>query len=258
MVLILLTLLLCLPISTIYAANSNNTENIIPKMTSNSSPSGVASTNYEYSYAYKAFDRDYETIESAWTSASLSAWLRYDFPQAEIINQYVIYPQSTATTRAPKNWTFEGSSDGMNWEVLDKRNDVSEWTNNHSKIFSFSNTKAYTMYRINITSNNGGSYLSLSELEMIGVKSSEPQPNPSSGDRAILVVTMTTGLEKEYDLTMEEVNNFINWYETKQAGTGRASYAIDRNDNNKGPFKNRKDYILFDRVLMFEVSEYDN
>ncbi|WP_338542841.1 hypothetical protein [Paenibacillus tundrae] len=83
----------------------------------------------------------------------------------------------------------------------------------------------------------------------------EPQPQPDS-NRAIMVITMTTGLEKEYDLSMQEVNSFIDWYEAKQAGSGRASYAIDKHDNNKGPFKSRKDYILFDRVLTFEVSEY--
>lgn len=38
----------------------------------------------------------------------------------------------------------------------------------------------------------------------------KPNPNPeSTGDRAILVVTMTTGLEKEYDLSMTEVKAFI-------------------------------------------------
>ncbi|WP_260985384.1 fibronectin type III domain-containing protein [Paenibacillus xylanexedens] len=84
----------------------------------------------------------------------------------------------------------------------------------------------------------------------------EPQPEQPTGNRAILVITMTTGLEKEFDLSMQEVNSFIDWYEAKQAGSGRASYAIDKHDNNKGPFKSRKDYILFDRVLTFEVSEY--
>lgn len=81
-------------------------------------------------------------------------------------------------------------------------------------------------------------------------------PEQPSGNRAILVITMTTGLEKEFDLSMQEVNSFIDWYENKQAGVGKASYAIDKHDNNKGPFKSRKDYILFDRVLTFEVSEY--
>lgn len=61
---------------------------------------------------------------------------------------------------------------------------------------------------------------------------------------------------QEFDLSMKEVNDFIDWYEAKQAGSGKASYAIDKHDINKGPFKSRKDYILFDRVLTFEVSEY--
>lgn len=67
---------------------------------------------------------------------------------------------------------------------------------------------------------------------------------------------MTTGLEKEFDLSMKEVNDFISWYEGKQAGSGSASYAINKHDNNKGPFSSRKDYMLYDRILTFEVSEY--
>ncbi|MBE7901042.1 fibronectin type III domain-containing protein [Paenibacillus polymyxa] len=85
---------------------------------------------------------------------------------------------------------------------------------------------------------------------------SQPDPEPTTGDRAILVVTMTTGLEKEFDLSMKEVNDFISWYESKQAGSGPASYAINKHDNNKGPFSSRKDYMLYDRILTFEVSEY--
>ncbi|MGM1023398.1 MAG: fibronectin type III domain-containing protein [Bacillota bacterium] len=81
-------------------------------------------------------------------------------------------------------------------------------------------------------------------------------PQPPSGNRAILIVTMTTGLEKEFDLSMKEVNDFIAWYEGKQTGSGSASYAINKHDNNKGPFSSRKDYMLYDRILTFEVSEY--
>ncbi|WDZ63739.1 galactose oxidase [Paenibacillus polymyxa] len=55
---------------------------------------------------------------------------------------------------------------------------------------------------------------------------------------------------------MDEVNSFIAWYEGKQAGTGTASYAIDKHNNNKGPFSNRKDYVIFNKILTFEVSEY--
>ncbi|OMF46242.1 hypothetical protein CXK86_10420 [Paenibacillus sp. BGI2013] len=43
----------------------------------------------------------------------------------------------------------------------------------------------------------------------------DPEPGQPTGNRAILVVTMTTGLEKEFDLSMQEVNSFIDWNETK-------------------------------------------
>lgn len=85
----------------------------------------------------------------------------------------------------------------------------------------------------------------------------DPQPDPS-GDRALLTITMTTGLEKEFDLSMDEVNSFISWYETKEAGTGTASFAIDRHENNKGPFVSRKDYVIFKNILSFEVDEYSS
>ncbi|MFB0843987.1 hypothetical protein [Paenibacillus oleatilyticus] len=82
------------------------------------------------------------------------------------------------------------------------------------------------------------------------------QVTPPTSGRAILVVTLDTGLEKEFDLSMTEVNAFITWYEGKAAGTGPASYAIDKHDNNKGPFKSRKDYVIFDKILTYEVNEY--
>lgn len=260
-ILILLTVLLCLPVSAMYAAESETeySENLIPKMTSWDSPSGVASSNSEWSYSYRSFDGDHSTVTSAWGSDSVASWLRYDFPKSEVISKYVMYPQQTAPARAPKNWTFEGSNDGQNWDVLDSRSNISVWFDNQAKEFEFKNSNSYTSYRINISANNGDTYTSFSELEMMSKKGSVPTPEPQpQGNRAILVVTMTTGLEKEFDLSMEEVNNFIDWYEGKQAGNGKATYAIDKHENNKGPFKNRKDYVLFNRVLTFEVSEYEN
>lgn len=91
--------------------------------------------------------------------------------------------------------------------------------------------------------------------------SPEPTPSPSpspspgvpSGDRAILTITLTTGLEKEFDLPISEVNSFLNWYDS---ASGSARYGINKHDNNKGPFSKRTDYVIFDKILTFEVSEY--
>lgn len=89
-----------------------------------------------------------------------------------------------------------------------------------------------------------------------GTETTPGQDTPKDIGRAILVVTMDTGLEKEFDLSMKEVNDFIAWYEAKQAGTGTASYAINKHKNNIGPFSSRNDYVIFNKILTFEVSEY--
>ncbi|QQZ60483.1 fibronectin type III domain-containing protein [Paenibacillus sonchi] len=95
-------------------------------------------------------------------------------------------------------------------------------------------------------------------VEPTATPSTTPSPTPEqpTGHRAILVVTMNTGLEKEFDLSMEEVSSFIDWYEKKQSGTGTASYAINKHNNNKGPFTSRKEYVIFDKILTFSVDEY--
>ncbi|AWB44245.1 hypothetical protein DCC85_08465 [Paenibacillus sp. CAA11] len=92
----------------------------------------------------------------------------------------------------------------------------------------------------------------------INTNTPEPEPNPQpSGDRAILTITMTNGSEKEFDLSMSEVNSFINWYDAKEAGTGPAKYGIDKHSNNKGPFSKRVEYVIFKNILSFEVDEYN-
>ncbi|MGG6313251.1 hypothetical protein [Paenibacillus macerans] len=79
-----------------------------------------------------------------------------------------------------------------------------------------------------------------------------------TGERALLRITLNGGIEKEYDLSMTEVNAFINWYEGRANGTGTVMYAFDKHDNNKGPFKNRKDYVFYDKIITFEVNGYDS
>ncbi|MNW26113.1 N-acetylneuraminate epimerase precursor [compost metagenome] len=88
---------------------------------------------------------------------------------------------------------------------------------------------------------------------------STPEPEtPNVGDRAILVITMVNGLEKEYDLSIAEVNKFLAWYDAKDAGSGPSKFAIDKHQNNIGPFSSRTDYVIFNNILTFEINKYTN
>ncbi|WP_379140116.1 hypothetical protein [Paenibacillus sp. sgz500992] len=105
--------------------------------------------------------------------------------------------------------------------------------------------------------------VTVSEFNVYGFgKDPTPQPTPTptpeqpTGDQAILTITLLNGIEKQYDLPMNEVNAFLTWYDARDAGRGPGMYAIDKHSNNKGPFKKRKDYVVFDKILTYEVSEY--
>jgi hypothetical protein len=78
---------------------------------------------------------------------------------------------------------------------------------------------------------------------------------PDDGNNALLVITLVSGLEKEYDLPMSQVNDFINWYNGRAAGTGAEVYTINKSFN-KANFLSRKDYIAFSKIETFEVNEY--
>ncbi|WP_432664885.1 hypothetical protein R9X47_01325 [Wukongibacter baidiensis] len=79
----------------------------------------------------------------------------------------------------------------------------------------------------------------------------------SSGGRALLRITMTNGIINEYDLSMNDVDDFIDWYEDRADDREEAYYKIEKN-YNIGPFESRKDYIVFDKISQFEVMEYED
>ncbi|WP_157265103.1 hypothetical protein [Paenibacillus oryzisoli] len=79
---------------------------------------------------------------------------------------------------------------------------------------------------------------------------------PTVSGRALLVITLVNGLEKEYDLPMTDVNAFINWYNGRADGTGLEVYTFNKT-YNLAKFVSRKDYIAFSKIETFEVNEYN-
>ncbi|WGV57733.1 hypothetical protein QIH01_19870 [Brevibacillus brevis] len=71
----------------------------------------------------------------------------------------------------------------------------------------------------------------------------------------LLVIKMISDLEKEFELPSSEVQDFIDWYNSRADGRGKETYIFDK-DFNKGPFTFRKDYVAFSKIQSFEVMEY--
>ncbi len=130
--------------------------NIIPTMTSNTAPSGIASASaffasgYSpwYAFAYNLPNGDQQT----WVSSGNNGWLQYQFPVAHTVIRYQITNRDEPMTRAPANWTFAGSNDGTSWTTLDTQSNPN-WYSSRATVFTIDipNTTAYSYYRLTVS-----------------------------------------------------------------------------------------------------------
>jgi len=87
------------------------------------------------------------------------------------------------------------------------------------------------------------------------VNSNEASAMISKSERAILRVTLINEVIKEYDLSAQELKAFIDWYNARTNGTGLEEYAFEKTWN-MGPFTKRTEYVIYSKILIFEVDEY--
>ncbi|MEO8111269.1 MAG: DUF1735 domain-containing protein [Ginsengibacter sp.] len=94
-------------------------------------------------------------------------WFQLTFPAAQVIGAYTITSGNDAPDRDMKDWTLEGSNDGTTWTVLDTRMGETFSGRNMTIRYEFTNTTAYTQYRINVQANNGSNLIQISEWRLI-------------------------------------------------------------------------------------------
>ncbi|XXF78811.1 SBBP repeat-containing protein [Myxococcaceae bacterium GXIMD 01537] len=152
--------------------------NLVPTMTSAFTPSGIVTRSGVFSASYEAWQAFDATHGSMWISAvtQTPAWIAYEFGDgAKKVTKYALhYVNGNITTRAPKNWTFEGWN-GSAWVVLDTRTNQTGWTGNERREFTLASPATYSKFRLNVTDDNdaraGVEVISLGRLELIGCTS---------------------------------------------------------------------------------------
>lgn len=74
---------------------------------------------------------------------------------------------------------------------------------------------------------------------------------PSTGN-GTLIVTVENNADREYNLTMTQIQAFIDWYNNRS--TGGNVYTIEKPAS--GAYTRIKDYLIFDKIVAWEVKEY--
>ncbi|UOK65275.1 hypothetical protein MT997_13580 [Paenibacillus sp. OVF10] len=153
-----------------YSFINRKYENLIPKMTSNSSSAPIVpifSTEWTNGIqvgagsAFNAFDGDINKV-SGWSTSS-NAFIGIDWGTAKLIERYRITSHPTLSNTPPTGWIFEASQDNSTWITLDTKTGIT-WGKGEMKEFIISNTSYYRYYRLRSTVNTT---FAVGELEML-------------------------------------------------------------------------------------------
>ncbi|EJL29928.1 discoidin domain-containing protein [Brevibacillus sp. BC25] len=107
-------------------------------------------------------------------------------------------------------------------------------------------TNGTTYYYVVTAINDDGESGNSNEVALTPTDTTTP-----TGNRALLVISLTDGSTREYDLSINIVNDFVSWYEGKQSEA-----FVFTKEYNIGPFTSRQEYISQKHILSFEVKQY--
>lgn len=108
----------------------------------------------------------------AWsTGGSSTGWIAIDIVDSALATGYLMEaPVTVNATDMARNWTFEGSSDGVKWAVLDTQTNQTGWSKGERRTYQITNPSGdYRWFRVNVTANNGG-WLTIGEIEIYGMR----------------------------------------------------------------------------------------
>jgi hypothetical protein len=123
-----------------------------------------SSSNFSGEPPANAFDTDPATVWD--TNGTSSGWLQAQLTLATVLTGYKITQRSGFANRMPKDWTFKGSNNGTTWTTLDTRSAQTWPTSGEVRSFTFTNSTAYLYYRLDVSANNGDTYLTVGRLDL--------------------------------------------------------------------------------------------
>lgn len=145
-----------------YFANTAPTDQI-PVMTAATTSGVTQSASSQNSAQHPWLASDNSPTVTFWQAAnnSLPAWHKTDFGAAgafTAVSFMLRAPNGVGNeVYAGKDFTFEGSNDGTNWDVLGTYTGITNWTTSMEQWFQLDRTGSYRYYRVQFTANNGGS-----------------------------------------------------------------------------------------------------
>jgi hypothetical protein len=77
----------------------------------------------------------------------------------------------------------------------------------------------------------------------------------SNVNNAMLTIYLSNQTQRQYDLSANELNAFLNWYDTRATGTGNVRYGFNKPVASSA-FTKRTEYVVYDNIVAFDIDEY--
>ena len=183
-------------------ARQHESQDLVPRMFSNTSPSGIASASSSYSsyyYPWKAFDGEDESGSwSRWISIPTGTfngqWLSYEFSEPVTIMAYGITPETgTHISRSPQDWKVQAWN-GSSWITMDTRTGytTSSWQDSNSQKFTVKYPKKYNKYRLYVEKVNGSDVVSIRKFKIFGLQNDGTVKSGKSSGSLPFEITKST------------------------------------------------------------------
>ena len=146
---------------------------VVPIMTSDTTPSGIASASHEHGgvhLAYKVF-RQALPADEGWMSYGngiAGEWVQYQFSEAQIIKQIMVQHFNSNTGRPVKTFKFQGSNDGTTFTDLATCT-MDSSASKYSKYFTIDNNNAYLYYRLYVVEGYDTEGVGIGRVDMFTV-----------------------------------------------------------------------------------------
>ncbi|WP_409492066.1 GH92 family glycosyl hydrolase [Amycolatopsis sp. cmx-11-12] len=105
------------------------------------------------------------STDTKWLAWTPTGWAQVTLSEPTSITRYALSSANDFDNRNPQDWTLQGSADGQSWTDLDKQTGQKFSEPFQTKEYRLATASAaYKFFRLNITKNNGGDIMQLSEL----------------------------------------------------------------------------------------------
>lgn len=166
----------------------NNYGAFVPKMSSDTAPSGTVSSSGPATDTWKVFDKNSSTSAQFDDTGANKITYRLAGGATKIPNAYWLQaPENAASSiNMPSQWVVQGSNDGVSWATLDTQTGSTGWTASERRYFEFANDVAYEYIRLDYSGGSSGDPLS-NEVFM-----AEFAPNESGDSMSTVTVTASS------------------------------------------------------------------